>query len=46
MTAFFIVGWVFSIYWAYLIVVKAFNLNNKDKLDQASAVQVPIQNNI
>ena len=33
MTAFFLVGWIFSIYWAYLIVVKAFNLNNKEKLE-------------
>ena len=29
-TAIFLVGWILAIYWSYLIIVKAFNMDNEE----------------
>ena len=29
-TAIFLIGWILALYWSYLIIVKAFDLNNEE----------------
>jgi hypothetical protein len=36
LTTFFLIDWLLSIFWAYLIIVKAFKLNLKSKIESAS----------